>query len=496
MKQQAAATDRANVDEVTIYCPPPNLTPRQQMRALLDPQLPGAQVSKERSWDYEDDQAILDYALPRFQGNPKDNYQVMSPVPENLRGYWTQAHQRPRWEGDGKGDIRIQEGRLQKVIKGYATLATHCMTTYEYRAPSGLNHGLSLLHDEINKYMVPPMVEHASALLGDFVVLYQEREFHQWRLAQLEQQALETQDATDAKINVLRAQMSGLHQGMERAHQDKERLQEQVQAVSARDDKAQSELQSSREKVASLTGEMTLSRKQMADLEDELVCLRKSLRSRPRTESSASGKTEAASSKTLTSSIAQMTMGVTPPLVATSTTRQATSALASSTAAVAQSQPSTSAGSADIATMAAQSMVQMTPGNPYSVPLPPPGFPYLSTGYPPYWGMYPYPYPQYVPPMPTLPLRGNLAIMNTTLPTPGTEWCPTQASLQLPPDSPEAVMEPSPPPEEVPGLPAAMYEEMLPLEGHEDSDEGGEDEVETQGAVCTVVPVPKGRGRR
>ena len=49
-----------------------------------------------------------------------------------------------------------------------------------------------MLHNEIDKYMVPPMVEHASALLGDFVILYQEREFHCRRLAQLEQQALET----------------------------------------------------------------------------------------------------------------------------------------------------------------------------------------------------------------------------------------------------------------------------------------------------------------
>ncbi len=194
MKQQAEAAGGASVDAVTVYCPPPNLTSRQQMQAFLDPQLPGVQASVEQSWDYEDDQAIPDYALPRFQGNPRDNFQVMSPVPEYLRGYWTKEHQSPRWEGDGKGDIRIQEGRLQNIIKGYAALATRCMTTYEYKAPGGLNHGLSMLHDEITQYMVPPMVKYVSALLGDFKVLYQEREFHHRRLAQLEQQALETQD--------------------------------------------------------------------------------------------------------------------------------------------------------------------------------------------------------------------------------------------------------------------------------------------------------------
>ncbi len=320
MKQQVATAEGTSEEEVTVYCPSQNLTPRQQMRALLDPQLPGVQVPVGHSWSYEDDQAIPDYALPRFRGNPKDTYQVMSPVPENLRGYWMQAHQGPGWEGDGKGDIQIQEVLFKKVIKGY---------------------GLSALHDEIDKFMVPPMVEHASVLLGDSVVPYQEREFHRRRLAQLEQQALEAQDAMDAETNVMQAQMSGLRQGIKGAHQDKERLEEQVQVIGAREEKAQNELQSSRETVARLTGKMTLSRKQMGDLEGELACIRKSLRSRSRTESSTSGKTEAASSKSLTdgqsltSSIAQMTIRAAPPLVATSVTYQSAATLVPTTVATA-----------------------------------------------------------------------------------------------------------------------------------------------------------------
>ena len=176
MKQQAEAAGGASTDNVTLYSPPPNWTPRQQMRAFLDPQLPGVQVPADQSWDYEGNQAIPDHALPSFQGNPKSNFQVMSSVPECLRGYWTKEHQSPRWEGDGKGDIRTQEGRLQEIIKGYAALVACCVTTYEYKAPGGLNHGLSTLHDEVDKCIVPPMVKYASALLGDFMVLYQERE--------------------------------------------------------------------------------------------------------------------------------------------------------------------------------------------------------------------------------------------------------------------------------------------------------------------------------
>ncbi len=207
MKQQAAAAEGTR-EEVTLYCPPQNLEPRQQL--LLDPSLPGVQVPVVHPAGYEDGQPIPDHALPRFQGNPEDNFNILAPVPEYLHGYWTKAHQSPRWKGDGEGDIRTQENHLQKVITGYAARATHFMTTYEYRAPGGLNHGLSALYDEVTMYMVPPMVESASALLGDFVALYQEREFHRKRLAHLEQQALKTQSETDIETNILRAQMLGL----------------------------------------------------------------------------------------------------------------------------------------------------------------------------------------------------------------------------------------------------------------------------------------------
>ncbi len=165
IKQQAEAAEEAGADTITIYSPPPDWTPRQQIRAFLGPPLPGVQVPADQAWKYEGNQAIPDHALPRFQGNPKSNLQVMSPVPEYLHGYWTKEHQSTHWESNGKGDIRTQEGRLKEIIQGYATLAAHCVTTYEYKAPNGLNHGLSLLHDEVEKYVVPLMVKYAFTLL-------------------------------------------------------------------------------------------------------------------------------------------------------------------------------------------------------------------------------------------------------------------------------------------------------------------------------------------
>ncbi len=52
---------------------------------------------------------------------------------------------------------------------GYAARVVHHVTTYEYHAPRGLNHGLAVLHEEMSHYLVPPMLEDAAALLGDFM---------------------------------------------------------------------------------------------------------------------------------------------------------------------------------------------------------------------------------------------------------------------------------------------------------------------------------------
>ncbi len=220
---------------------------------------------------YDDGQAIPDHTLPRFRGNPKSNFQVMTPVPEHLRGYWTQEHQSPQWKGDGKGDIRTQEGCLKEIIHGYAYAASQRMTTYEFKAPDGLNHGLSLLYDEVEKYLVPPMVEHASALLGDFMTLYQEREVNRRRLAQLDQQALEAKGQRDAETTILRAQLAGPRKEIEWGFQRRERLEEMVKEAREQEEKAKQALQSSRDQSTQLVGEMTAVRICMGEMEDELT---------------------------------------------------------------------------------------------------------------------------------------------------------------------------------------------------------------------------------
>ncbi len=54
---------------------------------------------------------------------------------------------------------------------GYAARAVRHMTTYEYRAPRGLNHGLAVLHEEMSSYLVLPTLGDAAELLGDFMAM-------------------------------------------------------------------------------------------------------------------------------------------------------------------------------------------------------------------------------------------------------------------------------------------------------------------------------------
>ncbi len=253
----------------------------------------------------------------------------------------------PRWKEDGKGDIRTHEGHLKEIIHGYAYAASQRVTTYEFKAPNGLNHGLSLLYDEVEKYLVPPMVDHASALLGDFMTFYQEREVNRRRLAQLDQQALEAKDQRDAETTILRAQLAGARKEIEWSHQLRERLEDRLKETKSREEEAQQALQSSRDQSTQLAGKMTAVRKRMGEMEDELTRIRREARNRSRSESSTQRKAEAASSKTLTSSIAQMTIGTVPSTTTTSISRPPAATLTTSSAVAAGGQPSTRAGLAD-----------------------------------------------------------------------------------------------------------------------------------------------------
>ncbi len=94
MARCAAATPGTK-EEITLYCPPRSWDPKHRMRAHLDARFPGTRVQIVRPVDYPEGHPVPVHALPQFQGNPLDNYNVCGPIPEWLRGYWTAANQSP-----------------------------------------------------------------------------------------------------------------------------------------------------------------------------------------------------------------------------------------------------------------------------------------------------------------------------------------------------------------------------------------------------------------
>ena len=119
------------------------------------------------------------------------------------------------------------------------------------------------------------------------MVLYQERELHRRRLAQLDQQAMEAKNHTDAETHILRAQLAGARKEIEWGHQLRERFEDRLKETKLREQEAQQALQASRDRSAQLTGEIAAVRKHMGEVEDELARLQRITRARNRAESSA-----------------------------------------------------------------------------------------------------------------------------------------------------------------------------------------------------------------
>ncbi len=323
-------------------------------------------------------------------------------------------------------------------------------------------------------------------MLGDFVPQYQEREVDKKRLAHLEQQARMTQSEADIEANILQAQMAGLRQGAEHAHQEKEPLEEQLREASELREKAH-DLQATWERLAEQAGDLAYCRGRLGKLEKELAVLKKSSEAHSWSGAPALARSETVSSKALVVSIAQMTIGTAPSLAASTTTHQP-AASASSTTAPSRQPTITSAGVADTATTVAHSAAQLATGRPYAAHPPPPGFPYLPAGYSPCWGMYPYPYPQYMPPLPTIPLGGNIPPMGASLSVPASEPCPTQVALDPTMARTVTAPEDTPP---VLVAPASSETSMPPMDGLEDIDEMEEVAAEGQGAICSVTQTSK-----
>ncbi len=132
------------------------------------------------------------------------------------------------------------------------------------------------------EYLVPHMLEDTSALLGDFVALYQEWDIHKMQLLYLEQRAKLTKGEAEIEANVLRAEVVGLKQGLDRARLEKEWMEQQLDEARDQLEEAQADLQTARSQITKNAGDLTYNRAQVGKLETELAVLREQLESTSR----------------------------------------------------------------------------------------------------------------------------------------------------------------------------------------------------------------------
>ncbi len=287
------------------------------MRAHLDARFPGTRVQIVRPVDYPEGHPVPVHALPRFQGNPLDNYNVCGPIPEWLRGYWTAANQSPSWGGESNNDIFRQETRLRNIIMGYAARAVRHMTTYEYRAPHGLNHGLAILHEEMSHYLVPPMLEGAAELLGDFTAMTEVLSACRVQIRAHENQSAHSrQEARNAAY--LRAEEEA------RLKRELNETRTQLRQVEAEQDDAVSQLLETQDELRDLqaqlsakAAELRVNEGVMRQLEADLAEARRLQKIIPPAPVETRSEPRTTHSQALATSISRMTLGIAPPPAST-----------------------------------------------------------------------------------------------------------------------------------------------------------------------------------
>ncbi len=157
---------------------------------------------------------------------------------------------------------------------GYAAKSTQAITTYEYQALHGLNHGLADMHDEVMTYLVPHMLEDASALLGDFVVLYQERNIHRMQILTLERRVTRTRSETEVTEAVLHTEVAGVRQELCQAQGEKEQVEQERNEAHGQLEEVQIELCTAQSQLTKATGDLVCRRTRARKLETELAAVR------------------------------------------------------------------------------------------------------------------------------------------------------------------------------------------------------------------------------
>ncbi len=261
-----------------------------------------------RPAEYPEGHPIPVHALPPFQGNPLDSYNVRGPIPEWLRGYWTAANQSLGWREVVHHDIFHQETWLSHGICRLRS-ASHD----EYRAPGGLNHGLAILHEEMSKYLAPPMLEDAAEFLGDFVAMSEALSANQMQIRALEDQAIHLREEA-GNLNYLQAEAeANLHQDLERARERMRQIEEERNDTIGQLEDIKGERRNLQAQLSTTAGELRVSQAAVQQLEADLAKAHCPQKATPQLTAVTTADPRAVCSQALASSISRMTLGTVQP---------------------------------------------------------------------------------------------------------------------------------------------------------------------------------------
>ncbi len=169
------------------------------------------------------------------------------------------------------------------------------------------------MHNEAMTYLIPPMLEDASALLGDFVTLYRERDILQMQIISLERRANRTRGETEMTEAVLHAKVAGARQELSQTQLEKDQMERQWNEACNQLEEVQAKLRTAQSQLAKTAGDPTYSQPMVGKLETELVVVLRQLEATLKSPVPAPPGSETVCLKAFVVSISQMTLGTTPP---------------------------------------------------------------------------------------------------------------------------------------------------------------------------------------
>ncbi len=200
---------------------------------------------------------------------------------------------------------------------GYAARAVQHMTTYEYRAPRGLNHGLAILHEEMSHYLVPPMLEDAAELLGDFTAMTEALSACRMQIRAHENQSAHSRQEVRNAAYLRAEEEARLKLELNEARTQLRQVEEQRDDAIGQMLEIKDERRDLQAQLSAKAADLRVNEGVMRQLEADLAEARRLQKAIPPATVETPSEPRATHSQALATSISRMTLGIAQPPAST-----------------------------------------------------------------------------------------------------------------------------------------------------------------------------------